>query len=375
MSEYSLEAIVKEFIRLEGSDLYLTFGCAPNVRVADNIIALEGKPLADADIEYLLAEMLPEEKRQEFFSKMEFNAPIELAGLGRFRVNIFRQQQHTGIVMRRVRADIPTVESLKIPKIYSDIIMEARGLILVVGATGAGKSTSLAAMIGHRNQYGYGHILTVEDPIEFIHQHNGCMITQRDVGIDTYSYGDALKNALRQRPDVVLIGEIRDRETMEHALNFSETGHLCVATLHAGNTCQAIERVLNFFPEETRRQVSYNLAYNLLGIFSQRLVLTKQNTRTVACEIMLNRGFISTLIQENKVKEIPEVMLKNTNDGMQTFDQALYTLYKEGVISDDVAIAESDNPANIQLLIRKDKSSGMGKTTENSFLPKSNSNF
>jgi twitching motility protein PilU len=231
--------------------------------------------------------------------------------------------------------------------------MENRGLILVVGPTGSGKSTSLAAMIGYRNKYGYGHIVTIEDPIEFVHHHQSCIITQRDVGIDTFSFGMALKHALRQRPDVVLIGEIRDRETMEHALHFAETGHLCVATLHAGNTYQAIERVLNFFPEEKHNQVRYGLAHNLRGILTQRLILTAQGTRAVAVEVMLNRGLIRNLIQENKMKEIQDVMAKNRNEGMQTLDQALFQLCIDKIITEEVAASEAENPANIRLLIRQ----------------------
>lgn len=360
MAQYYFDDLVEKFTALGGSDMYLTVGFAPSVRVSDKIATIAENVMDDGDIENILNEILDAEKRDEFYSTMEYNAPIEWKDKGRFRLNVFRQQQHSGIVIRRINSDIPEVESLNLSKTYSDLIMEKRGLILVVGATGSGKSTSLAAMIGHRNTRGYGHILTIEDPIEYVHKPHGCIITQRDVGIDTYSFGMALKNALRQRPDVVMIGEIRDRETMEHALNFSETGHLCVATLHAGNTCQALERVLNFFPEEKHKQISYNLSYNLLGIFSQRLVLTVDNKRRVASEIMLNRGFIKSLIQEGKFKEIPEIMVKNTNEGMQTFDQELYKLYVAAVISEEVALSESDTPSNLQLMIRKHMTSKPG---------------
>ncbi len=369
MAQYSLDQLIRKFVSLEGSDMYITVGCPPSIRIADKIVALFDPPLNDEDVESLLREILDEDKIDEFYSTMEYNAPMEWQDIGRFRVNTFRQQQHSGIVIRRIRSDIPTIESLNLPKVYNDIIMEQRGLILVVGATGSGKSSSLAAMIGHRNRSGYGHILTIEDPIEFVHKHQGCIITQRDVGLDTYSFGMALKNALRQRPDIVLIGEIRDRETMEHAMNFSETGHLCVATLHSGNTCQAVEHVLNFFPEEKHKQISYNLSYNLLGILSQRLVLTTRDTRTVATEVMLNRGFIRNLIQENKIKEIPDIISKNGNEGMHTFEQSLFRLYADNVISEDVAISESDNPANIKLLIRKHQGNKKSfATQEPSFL-------
>ena len=369
MAKYTLDQLIRKFAGLEGTDMYLTFGCCPSIRVADKIIRLFDDVLDDETIESLLHEILDDDQIDEFTSTMEYNAPIQWQDQGRYRINILRQQQHTGIVLRRIRSDIPTVESLNLPKVYSELIMEMRGLVLVVGATGAGKSSSLAAMIGHRNRNGYGHILTIEDPIEFVHEHKGCIITQRDIGIDTYSFGMALKNALRQRPDVVLIGEIRDRETMEHALNFSETGHLCVATLHSGNSCQAIEHILNFFPEERHKQISYNLSYNLLGLLSQRLVLTTTGTRTVATEVMLNRGFIRTLIQENKLKEIPDIMSKNSNEGMHTFEQSLYRLFADGIISEEVAISEADNPANIQLLIRKQQGTRKGTVVGGSTLP------
>jgi twitching motility protein PilU len=348
-----LDPLLEQMVTLKGSDMYLTVGRPPSVRVDAKIITLEGSPLADTDMDELIAEMLDEEKLNEFQSTMEFNMPMAWRDTMRFRLNLFRQQQHSGVVIRRIETIIPAIEALGLPKTYSDLIMENRGLVLVVGATGSGKTTSLAAMADHRNRHGFGHILTIEDPIEFVHKHQQCIITQRDIGVDTYSFGMALKNALRQRPDVVIIGEIRDRETMEHALHFSETGHLCVATLHAGNTIQTIERVLNFFPEEKHQQILYNLANNLRAVFSQRMVLTTKSTRRVAVEVMLNRGFIRTLIQENKLKDIPEIMSKNRNEGMQTFDQALYQFYADQVISDEVAVAESDNPANLRLMIRQ----------------------
>ncbi len=353
MSRPMLDSLLAQFTELKGSDLYLTVGCPASVRSTNRIIPLSDTPLTDDDIEQILSEMLNEDKREEFYSLMEYNAPMEWNESVRFRINVFRQQQHTGIVIRHIYTEIPTLESLKLPKIYGELIMENRGLVVVVGPTGSGKSTSLAAMIGHRNTHGYGHIVTVEDPIEFVHKHKNCIITQRDVGIDTYSFGMALKNVLRQRPDVVLIGEIRDHETMEHALHFSETGHLCVATLHAGNSQQAIERMIHFFPEDKHHQIHATIARNLRGILSQRLVLTSEGTRSIAVEVMLVRGIIRTLIQEDKTKEIPEIIAKNRNEGMQTIDQALYQLYIDNVISEDIAISESDNPANLRILIRQ----------------------
>jgi twitching motility protein PilU len=352
-----LDPLLARFVELKGSDMYLTVNCAPSVRVSDRIIPISDTPLLDEDVDVLLSEILDEDKRDEFYSTMEFNMPLAWDETARFRVNAYRQQQHTSIVIRRIQTTIPSLESLNLPKIYHEMIMEPRGLVLVAGATGSGKTTSLAAMVGYRNIHGYGHILTVEDPIEFIHAHNKCIISQRDVGVDTYSIGMALKNALRQRPDVVLIGEIRDRESMEHALHFAETGHLCVATLHAGNTYQAIERILNFFPEEKQQQTRYALSNNLRGILSQRLVLTTDGSRAIAVEVMLNRGFIRSLIQEMKFKEIPDIMAKNNNEGMQTFDQALFKLYQEKRITEEVLMEESDNPANIRLLLRQQPNS------------------
>jgi twitching motility protein PilU len=354
-SRPTIEPLLNRFIELKGSDLYLTYDSPPCVRVADRIVPLSENKLKDQDIETLLNELLEDEQRDEFYSTMEFNMPMAWSSTSRFRINVFRQQQHTGIVIRRIQTEIPTVESLQLPKIYNDMIMENRGLILVVGPTGSGKSTSLAAMIGHRNKYGYGHIVTVEDPIEFVHQHGSCIVTQRDVGIDTFSFGMALKHALRQRPDVVLIGEIRDRETMEHALHFAETGHLCVATLHASNTYQALERILNFFPEESHNQIRNSLSHDLRGILAQRLILTNEGTRVAAVEVLLNLGLIRSLIKENKMKEIHDVISKNHNDGMQTLDQALFQLCTDKVISEEVAVSEAENPANLRLLLRQFK--------------------
>jgi twitching motility protein PilU len=349
----TLDPLLEQMVIRRGSDLYLTYGCPPSLRLSDSIINLDNQPLTDEAIQVFLSELLDEEKLEEFEGTLELNTSINWHDRARFRINVFRQQAHNGIVFRRINTDIPTIESLGLPKVYADLIMQKRGLILVVGQTGSGKSTSLAAMIGHRNRNGNGHIITIEDPIEFVHQHQGCIVSQRDVGIDTYSYGIALKNALRQRPDVVLIGEIRDRETMEHAITFSETGHLCVATMHANNSNQAIERVLNFFPEEKQAQVRLNLSLNLRGILSQRLVLNKHGQRSLAVEVMQNTGLIKTLIEEGKIREIKELMERGRNEGMVTFDQCLFDLYLQGLISEEVAIAEADNAANLRLNIKQ----------------------
>jgi len=355
-----LDPLLECLLTLDGSDLYLTVGVPPSVRVADRIVTLRDTPLLDEDINILVEEALSVDQFHEFQATMEANLSLLWTEHLRFRVNVFRQQQHSGMVIRRIQSEIPTLEELGLPKIYGDLIMENRGLILLVGSTGAGKSSSLAAMIGHRNHNGFGHIVTIEDPIEFVHRHKGCIITQRDVGVDTFSFNMALKNTLRQRPDVVLIGEIRDRETLEHALHFSETGHLCVSTLHAGSVSQALERILNFFPTEKHAQLLYNMSQNIKAIMCQRLVLTTDNSRAVAVEIMLNRGLIRNLIQEGKIKEIHDVMARNRNEGMQTMDQALYQFYMDKRISEDVAVSESENSTNLKIQIRQIQPTKLG---------------
>lgn len=346
------DTLLQAAIEQKASDLYLTYGCPPCLRINDEISPLGDSLLSDDDLNSLLRQLVDEDKTGEFEATLEMNTAINWNDRARFRINAFKQQQHTAIVIRRIQTQIPTLESLSLPKVYSQLVMEKRGLVLVVGPTGSGKSTSLAAMIGYRNTFGHGHIITIEDPIEFVHSHQGCIISQRDVGIDTYSYGLALKNALRQCPDVMLIGEVRDRETMEHAVNFSETGHLVLATLHANNASQAIERIVNFFPEEKHSQLLLNLALNLRGILSQRLVRKIKGGRCVAAEVMLNQGLIRNLIEEGKPKEIKEIMEKSRGLGMQTFEQALLDMYQAGTISEEVAIQEADNQANLKLQIR-----------------------
>lgn len=349
----ALDSLLLAMVEYQASDMYLTVGYPPCLRLPDRILHLRTTALTDEEIAEFIGDVLDEDKRDEFHATLEYNTAISWRDTSRFRINIFRQQHHDGLVIRRIQTDIPTVESLGLPPTYADLSLMRRGLILVVGPTGSGKSTSTAAMIGHRNRNGAGHIITIEDPIEFVHQHDGCIITQRDVGLDTFSYGMALKNALRQRPDVVLIGEIRDRETMEHAINFAETGHLCLATLHANNANQAVERILNFFPEEKHPQVLMNLSLNLRAILSQRLVLSKQDARCLAVEVMLNNGLIKTLIEEGKIKDIKEMIERGNDEGMITFDQSLFGLYEQGIISEDIAIHEADNPSNVRLRIRQ----------------------
>ncbi|MDX2112867.1 MAG: PilT/PilU family type 4a pilus ATPase [Alphaproteobacteria bacterium] len=347
------DSLLKGFTDKQATDLYLTVGARPSIRYGNRIDPMTETILTERDVRDFLTEILSPDVLDEFDSTLEYNTAINWKNLGRFRVNIFRQRQHTGVVMRRIQSDIPSLSALGLPAIYSQIIMEKRGLILVVGPTGSGKSTSLASMLDYRNTHGFGHIVTIEDPVEFLLEHKNCIITQRDVGIDTYSFGIGLKNTLRQTPDVIVIGEIRDKETMEHAIIFSETGHLCLATLHANNANQAIERIINFFPEEKHRQILLNLSLNLKAIFSQRLVTTIPGSRTIALEIMLNQGFIKNLIQEGRIKELKEQIEKSRDSGMQSFDQALIDLYIQGVISEETALSESDNPANIRLAIKQ----------------------
>lgn len=350
--QLNIENILNEFIATDSSDCYFTVGSCPAFRT-EGIIKTQGDyKLTQDDIEEILPELLTEEGIEEFQSTLEYNTAIMWNG-ARFRVNVFRQRKQTAIVLRRIRTDIPTLEEMKLPAIYGNLILEHRGLILVVGRTGAGKSTTLAAMLGHRNQHGSGHIVTVEDPIEFIHEHGKCIFSQRDIGIDTYSFGIALKNALRQSPDVIVIGEIRDRETMEQAIIFAETGHLCIATLHANNANQAIERIINFFPEEKHKQILLNLSLNLRAIISQRLLDTIKGGRTIAAEILLNQGIIRDLIAEGRVKEIREHIERGRDSGMQSFEQSILDLYKAGIVNEQVAVSESDNPANLRLVIKQ----------------------
>lgn len=361
MSFPAISELLDAMIREQASDLYLTVDAPPSLRVEEHIVKIGALALNDEIIDTYLNELISADQRDEFDTTLEYNTAIEWHDSARFRINVFRQQQHNGIVIRRIATTIPTIEQLGLPAVYGDLIMQKRGLVLVVGPTGSGKTTSLAAMIGHRNRMGHGHIITIEDPIEFVHTHANCIVTQRDVGIDTYSYGMALKNALRQRPDVIVIGEVRDRETLEHAISFAETGHLCVATLHANNANQTLERILNFFPEEKHAQVLANLSLNLRGIVSQRLVARSEgNRRALALEIMLNNGLIKQLIEEGKVRQIKEMIERGQTEGMYSMDQSLLMLCKEGVISQEVAVAESDNAPNMRLALRQQQGTDDG---------------
>jgi twitching motility protein PilU len=350
---FSADSLLQGFVDQEATDLYLSVGAPPSLRYSHRIAPVVPKIMAEEDIRKFLMEIVSKDVLDEFESTLEYNTAINWKSLGRFRINIFRQRQYTGVVIRRIRSDIPTLESLGLPALYGELIMEKRGLILLVGPTGSGKSTSLASMLDHRNTHGFGHIVTIEDPVEYLLEHKRCIVTQRDVGIDTYSFSMGLKNTLRQTPDVIVIGEVRDKETMEHAIVFAETGHLCLATLHANNSNQAVERIINFFPEERHRQVLLNLSLNLKAILSQRLVANLKGGRSLALEVMLNRGFIRELIQEGRIKELKEHIEKGRDQGMQSFDQALLDLYLAGKIDEETAISESDNPSNLRLAIKQ----------------------
>ncbi|PJA32374.1 MAG: type IV pili twitching motility protein PilT [Zetaproteobacteria bacterium CG_4_9_14_3_um_filter_53_7] len=336
----------------EASDLYITVGLSPSYRINSVVYASSLPPLSAAQCEKLANTCMNERQRAAFAAEYEMNLALSFADIGRYRVNVFRQRGHVGMVIRKVKTDVPTLDGLGLPPIFKDVAMAARGLVLMVGATGSGKSTSLAAMIDHRNSNQAGHIITIEDPIEFIHPHKKSVITQREVGTDTLQYQMALKNTLRQAPDVILIGEIRDRETMEHALSFAETGHLCMATLHANSANQALERIINFFPEDIHPQVSLNLALNIKAILSQRLVKTPDGKRRPAIEILINTPRISDLIGKWDISEIKETMAAGKSYGMQTFDQSLLELWMAGHITEDEALRHADSVNNLRLQIK-----------------------
>lgn len=377
MALEDINLLLTEMVSRRASDLYLTVDSPPAFRVDDIIHYHTSGALADTDIKRYLEQLVSPEQLDEFHSTFELNVALNFDSSARFRINAFRQQAHTGIVIRRIETSIPPLDSLNLPPIYGELALMKRGLILVSGQTGSGKSTSLAAMVGHRNRFGEGHIITVEDPIEFVHQHDQCIITQRDVGLDTYSYALALKNALRQRPDLVVIGEVRDREVMEQAIYFAETGHLCIATIHANNASQTIERVINFFPEERHPQILLNLSLNLRATLSQRLLPTLDNKRALALEILLNRGLIRQHIEQGKIRQLREMIEKGASDGMQTFDQHLFELFQTGVISEQVAIAESDTSANLRMLIQSKKTGERMTDTSlrNDLVPRKASDF
>ncbi len=336
-----------------GSDLYLTAESPPLFRIDGETQAVSPEPLAGAEVERIIRGAVPASDLSEFDRTNELNCAHFVQGVGRFRLNVFRQRGQVGLVARLIRIDFPNAEELGLPEPLKQLVLAKRGLILVTGATGSGKSTTLAALIDHRNMLTRGHILTIEDPIEFVHQHKGCVVTQREVGVDTSSFAAALKSALRQAPDVILIGEMRDLETVEAAIHFAETGHLVLGTLHANNANQSVERIMNFFPTEAHPQLYAQLALNLRGIVSQRLVPTAGGqSRVAAIEIMLNTPRIADLVTKGEIAALKDAIEQNVLDGSQSFDQALYALYRGGKITLEEALKQADSANNLRLKIR-----------------------
>ena len=345
--------LLKLMIHKKASDLFITAGVPPSLKIDGKVTPVTKQALTPEQARAFAYGVMTEEQRRQFEAKNECNFSISPQEIGRFRVNVFMQQGRVGLVLRAIEMKIPKFDELSLPKVLADIALTKRGLVIFVGATGSGKSTSLAAMIGYRNEYSYGHIITIEDPIEFVHDHRNCIVTQREVGVDTETFESALKNTLRQAPDVILIGEIRARETMDYAIQFAETGHLCLATLHANSANQALDRIINFFPEEKRSQLLMDLALNLKAIISQRLIVMKDGKgRVPAVEVMINSPLISDLIMKGDVPGIKEIMAKSGEAGMQTFDQSLFTLYEAGLISYDDALRNADSQNDVRLRIK-----------------------
>jgi twitching motility protein PilU len=345
--------LLRALVAKRGSDLFITTGYPPAMKIDNKMTPVSQQGLSPQHTAMLARSIMNDKQAAEFEAKKECNFAINPAGIGRFRVNCFVQQGYVGMVCRVITTTIPNFEDLKLPMVLKDVAMTKRGLVLFVGGTGSGKSTSLAAMIGYRNENSHGHIITIEDPVEYVHPHKNCIVTQREVGVDTESWEAALKNTLRQAPDVILIGEIRDREVMEHAIAFAETGHLCLGTLHANNSNQAMDRIINFFPEERRQQLLMDLSLNLKGVISQRLIPSKEGRgRTAAVEILLNSPLISDLIFKGEVHGIKEIMKKSRELGMQTFDQALFDLYEQGRIGYEDALRFADSTNEVRLAIK-----------------------
>lgn len=349
---------LKHLATEEGSDLYLSTGAPPCAKFDGELRPIDSEILRPGEIREIAYEVMDETQQAEFEQELEMNLATSVPGYGRFRVNIFVQRNEVAMVCRNIVADIPQWQDLRLPPILPEVIMRKRGLVLFVGATGSGKSTSLAALIDYRNANSSGHIVTIEDPVEYVHSHKKCIVNQREVGVDTRNWHNALKNTLRQAPDVILIGEIRDRETMEHAIAFAETGHLCISTLHANSSNQALDRIINFFPEERRHQLLMDLSLNLQAFVSQRLVPTVDGKRCAAIEILLGTPRVTDLILRGQIDAIKEVMQKSENSGMKTFDSALFELYQEGLISEEEALRNSDSPNNVRLKIKFAKEDG-----------------
>lgn len=344
----NLQPYLKLMSEQHASDMYFTTGAPVSVRIEGKMRPVGKSMLAPGVTKKLAYDLLTPAQTQNFEKHLEFNMGVSYTELGRFRVNLYMQRGEVSMVIRYIKADIPTIESLKLPDIYKDMVMKNKGLVLVVGATGTGKSTSLASMLDYRNTNESGHILTIEDPIEYMFHHKKSIVGQREVGLDTRSFDNALREAMREAPDVIMIGEARDRETMESAFRYADTGHLCLTTLHATNTYQTLDRILHYFPSEAHNQILMDLSLNLNAILAQRLVASKDGTRTVAVEALVNTPYISQLIREGRFSDIKEVMAKSGEGGMQTFDQALYKLFKEGKIELETALANADSRGDLE---------------------------
>jgi twitching motility protein PilU len=348
-----MQDLLKRMVDKKGSDLFITAGFPPAIKIDGEVRAQADKALSPEQSAVLVRAIMNDRQTRDFDSTKECNFAISPSGIGRFRVSAFVQQGLIGCVVRLINSKIPTIEDMELPVILKDVVMSKRGLVIVVGGTGSGKSTSLAAMLDYRNEQSRGHIITIEDPVEYVHPHKGCVITHREVGVDTENWVTALRNTLRQAPDVILIGEIRDRETMEYAIQFAETGHLVLATLHANSANQALDRIINFFPEERREQLLMDLSLNIRALISQRLIPRENNVgRAAALEVMLQSPLISDLIFRGDVAQIKEIMAKSNRLGMKTFDQALFDLYESGIISYEEALRNADSKNEVRLRIK-----------------------
>jgi twitching motility protein PilU len=354
--------LLRGMIGRNASDLFLTAGFPPAFKVDGNVMPVSTQQLTPVHTQELARSIMNDRQAAEFEATHECNFAISPHGIGRFRVNVFMQQQRVGLVLRTITTKIPDLDELGMPTVLKDVVMTKRGLVILVGGTGSGKSTTLAGMIGHRNKNSYGHIITIEDPVEYVHDHINCLITHREVGVDTDSWHAALKNTLRQAPDVILIGEIRDRETMEYAVSFAETGHLCLATLHANSANQALDRIINFFPEERRSQLLMDLSLNVKALISQRLIPRKDGTgRVAAMEILLNSPLIADLIFKGEVNSIKEVMARSRELGMETFDGSLFKLYEASAISYEEALKNADSVNDLRLRIKLESKSSANR--------------
>ncbi len=363
----NLHALLQLMVSKEASDLFITAGMPPTLKVHGNMTPISGETLSAMETQNAIFHLMTPAQKQEFQEEQECGFAISPPGIGRFRVSVFQQKQRLGMVLRRIESRIPQIEPLGLPPVIKQLAMEKQGLVMVVGATSTGKSTTMAAMIGYRNRNSRGHIVCIEDPIEFVHEHANSIVTQREVGVDTPSYESALKNTLRQAPDVVLIGEIRSRETMEHAIAVAETGHLCISTLHASNAHQAMERMINLFPRERRDQVLMDLSLNLRAVVAQRLVPSADGKgRHAAVEVLLNTPLISKYIRSGELHKIRDVLTKSKSLGMRTFDQALYKLYQQGAVKYEDALSASDSPNELRLMVKLGQEPGQSSTATDS---------